>query len=536
MTLSMCDQLRRHEDVTHIFVMYVFISVALFSEKAENSVPASGLRSMEDIRRIRSVLTIKRTMKSIHLTLFLACGSSAFFLSPRRDSLPFHFSLRAVAKDGEEESSKAAHKIVICGGGIGGLSTAYDARHILNKRDEVTVVSDRPYFSFTPSNPWVAMGKRQPSDIQVDLTKVLPRHGVKFVQGKATKLEPSSNKLRLEDGTVLDYDYLIIATGPKLAFDEVPGLRQYGESVCTTPHAVEASEALDKLVQDPGPVVVGATQGASCFGPAYEYALLLQHELKQRGGKALVDACPISFVTSEPTIGHLGLNGAGDSESILTKLFEKKNIKAFANHKTARVTKDSVQVQECNDKGKVVAKKTLPSKLTMMIPPFHGHDVWKAVSGLADSKGMILVNDKEQSIKYPNIFAVGVCGRLPPPDPTPIPIGAPKTGYMIESQGTAAVKNIKSMLDHKEAHTVPTLNGLCITDFGNTGAVFVTLPQSPPRSTDLTIENPAVIAAKVGFEKYFLHKIRSGDTDPYYEKYALKLLGIERTAEEASPV
>ena len=73
------------------------------------------------------------------------------------------------------------------------------------------------------------------------------------------------------------------------------------------------------------------------------------------------------------------------------------------------------------------------------------------------------------------------------------------------------------------------MNGLCITDFGSDGAIFVTMPQFPPRRHDWTVHGKVATLAKIAFEKYFLHKIESGDTDPYYEKYFLKLIGVERT-------
>jgi NADPH-dependent 2,4-dienoyl-CoA reductase/sulfur reductase-like enzyme len=440
----------------------------------------------------------------------------------------------------DSDEGYTPRRIVVVGGGIGGLSSAYDARHMLHPKDQVTVVSDRDRFYFTPSNPWIAMGRRTPDEISLDLQEILPKHGIDFCHGRAAHLLPSKNQLRLEDGTRMEYDYLIIATGPKLAFDVVPGLKEHGESVCATPHAVQALAALEVLVQNPGPVVVGATQGASCFGPAYEYALLLKHELKKRGGDKLVGQCPMSFVTSEPVIGHLGLGGAGDSKKILKKILKKNHIKAYPNSELVRVTEDAVMVRKYNEEGKTEGIETIPSALTMMIPPFHGHGVWKSVPGLTDKNGMIKVNENEQSLQYPNIFGVGVCVSLPPPpDVGSIPIGSPKTGYMIESQGTAAVKNILRMIEWEAAdhpskeradlHVTPLLNGICITDFGDDGAVFVTLPQFPPRRLDVTIYNPAVIAAKVAFEKYFLHKIESGDTDPVYEKYMLKFIGVERT-------
>ena len=81
----------------------------------------------------------------------------------------------------------------------------------------------------------------------------------------------------------------MIATGPELAFDEVPGLGPEGhtQSICTSDHACEAHEAWEAFCKDPGPIVVGAVQGASCYGPAYEYAMIMDKELR-RGSSATV--------------------------------------------------------------------------------------------------------------------------------------------------------------------------------------------------------------------------------------------------------
>jgi len=227
-------------------------------------------------------------------------------------------------------------------------------------------------------------------------------------------------------------------------------------------------------------------------------------------------------------------------------MLEDRRIKYTTNCKVQRVNPDSVAIQYFDENDKV-HNDVLPSRLTMLIPPFHGIDAWKTVPGLTDDKGMILVNQHQQSVKYPNIFGVGVCVHIDPLEKTKIPTGVPKTGYMIESMGTAAVQNIRDMIlaDAKKntlksddntndepveaLHHVPLLNGLCITDFGDTGAVFVAMPQLPPRRHDYTITGKIGSLAKIAFEKYFLHKIESGDTDPYYEKYALGLIGIRRT-------
>jgi sulfide:quinone oxidoreductase len=146
-------------------------------------------------------------------------------------------------------------KIVIVGAGIGGIPMAFEMKENARKQDEVVVIADTPTFHFVPSNPWVAVNWRKPSDIKVELAPVFKKKGITFIQNKVTKFQPAENRVELEDGTQVDYDYLIIATGPKLAFDEVPGLGPQGhtQSVCHVDHAGECRRVLGRLRQGPRP-------------------------------------------------------------------------------------------------------------------------------------------------------------------------------------------------------------------------------------------------------------------------------------------
>ena len=85
-------------------------------------------------------------------------------------------------------------------------------------------------------------------------------------------------------------------------------------SVCTVDHAELAHADYLALTEEPGPVIIGAFQGASCFGPAYEFAAVVDTDLRRR---RIRDRVPMTFVTSEPYIGHLGLGGVGDSKGML---------------------------------------------------------------------------------------------------------------------------------------------------------------------------------------------------------------------------
>jgi sulfide:quinone oxidoreductase len=134
--------------------------------------------------------------------------------------------------------------IVIMGAGIGGMPAAYEMRELLPKEHTVTVVSAMDFFQFVPSNPWLAVGWRKREEIVLKIAPLLERKGIQFIAKPVTTLDAAGNKLVLSGGTadeqVLPYDYLVITTGPKLSFDEVPGAGPHGghtHSVCSVDHA-----------------------------------------------------------------------------------------------------------------------------------------------------------------------------------------------------------------------------------------------------------------------------------------------------------
>ena len=418
--------------------------------------------------------------------------------------------------------------IVIMGAGIGGMSAAYEMREKIGKGDKVTVISDRENFQFTPSNPWMGVKWRERKDIEFPVRTYLERKGINFISTGVKRVHPEKNQLELNDGQSVDYDYLVIATGPKLAFEEVEGLGPHGgftHSVCVVDHAMKSHDAWDDFTKNPGPIVVGAVQGASCFGPAYEYAFIMDTDLRRR---KIRNKVPMTFVTAEPYIGHLGLGGVGDSKGILESAMRDHDIKWICNAKTTKVEAGKMYVTEHDDMGVEKRKHELPFTYSMMLPAFKGVDAVFGIEGLTQARGFIIVDKHQRNTKYKNIFAVGVCVAIPPVETTPVPTGAPKTGYMIESMAAAAVDNIRAELHGEPAKKEATWNAICLADFGDTGIVFVALPQIPPRNVNWFSEGKWVHVAKVAFEKYFIRKMKKGTSEPFYEKSILKMLGIEK--------
>lgn len=419
-------------------------------------------------------------------------------------------------------------KVIIIGAGIGGMSAAYEIKAALGKDHQVTVIGEGNKFSFTPSNPWVAVGWRTTDAVQIDAAEVLGRRGIEFIDTAAAKVHPSENRVALQDGRMLDYDYLVITTGPRLAFDDIPGLGPHGghtHSVCTTPHAASAWAAYEKFLENPGPVVVGAAQGASCFGPAYEFAMILDTDLRRR---KLRDKVPMTFVTPEPYVGHMGLGGVGDSKGLLEKQLRERHIKWITNARIDRVEEGEMHVSEHDERGGVVQEHVLPHIYSMVIPAFAGVDAVMDVDGLVNPRGFVLIDKHQRNPTFQNIYSAGVCVAIPPVEATPIPTGAPKTGFMIESMVTAITANIKATIEGQPITAEATWNAVCLADMGDTGAAFVAIPQIPPRNVTWAKEGRWVHLAKVAFEKYFMRKIRTGNTEPVYEKYVMKALGITR--------
>ncbi len=415
--------------------------------------------------------------------------------------------------------------IIIVGAGVGGVPCAYELRKMLGKEHRVTLIGSSPFFEFTPSNPWIAVGWRKPEQTRVELHDPLESKGVQWLPQAVTAIDAPANSLTLGSGQILKYDYLVITTGPRLAFEEVPGLGPAANthSICTHQHSLSAWDGYQEFLKDPGPVVVGAVQGASCFGPAYEFAMILDADLRKR---KMRDRVPITFVTSEPYIGHMGLGGVGDSKSLMESELRQRHIKWVTNAKVDEVRAGEMQVTECDEDGKPRKAHTLPFKYSMMLPAFKGVDAVAAVPELCNPRGFVLIDAQQRSKKYPNIFSAGVCVAIPPVEATPVPVGAPKTGYMIESMVSAICENIASELRGETAQAQATWNAICIADFGDSGAAFVALPQIPPRNVTWAREGKWVHLAKIAFEKYFLRKVRTGSIAPVYEKYVLKALGI----------
>lgn len=388
-------------------------------------------------------------------------------------------------------------KIVIIGGSFGGLTAALELRRLLGKRAEITVLSDTDKFLFVPSLPWVAMGWRTAKDITLPLRNILSPKGINLVLDVAKTIDTDRSVVT----TAVDeypFDYLVVSTGPALAFDEVPGFgpeKGHTECVFTLEQAERANTAWKKFLEAPGPVVTGSVQGVSCFGPPYEYAFEIDAELRKRKMRNKV---PMVFVTSEPYIGHFGIGGLRNSKIIMENEFAKRDIKVIANAAVEEFAPGEVRLKDGTK---------LPSRLSMFAPAMKGVPV---VAQLGNPRGFIPVDKNYRHAKYPNIFAVGVAVAIPPPEQTPVPTGVPKTGYMTVKMAKTAAATIAAEILKNQLPPAEDMSVICLMDMGNTAAYMKAQPLLSPRQESSLSESVMFKWGKIGFERYFLWKMKHG--------------------------
>jgi len=266
-------------------------------------------------------------------------------------------------------------------------------------------------------------------------------------------------------------------------------------------------------------------QGLLPFLLPFSVYLIEPTELRKR---RIRDRVPMTFVTAEPHIGHLGPGGVGDTKGLLESTLRQRHIKWVTNARVANVEPGMMHVEEIAEGGAVARTHDLPFACSMMLPAFRGVAAVRDIPGLTNPRGFILIDKHQRNPAFPEIFALGVCVAILPTGPTPVPVGVPKTGFMIESMVSAIAANLDAILGGKEPTAEATWNAVWLADFGDGGVAFVAQPQIPPRNVNWAASGKWVHLAKIGFEKYFLRKVRKGESEPFYEKLALHVMGIRK--------
>lgn len=399
-------------------------------------------------------------------------------------------------------------KIVVLGSNFAGFTAALQIKNKLKKRSkdyQVVVVSPSKDFLYVPSLIWVPFGRRKVEDIKFDLRPVFAKNNIEFIQKPANRVDPETNTVHLPDGESIKYEFLVIATGVNLNFDSIDGLNPEDnkiQNIVIPKLAMKTHEAFKELIKDPGPVVVGATQGASCMGAAYEYLFNMEKELRVNKVR---DRVKLYWITPEPYLGHFGIDGMPGGERMIKIFMKLYDIKWIVDASIEKIGDNEITLK---------SGEVLPYKMSMLMPPFTGAKVMLDSPDLVDAKGFVETDGTYQHIKYKNVFAAGLAVQVKAPfDIKNIPFGVPKTGYPSDVTGKIVAKNIirlingKTKLIDKSWGKIP---GLCIMDAGRKEIYLFSNHLFKPRQFAVILPNVFNDIGKVMLEKYFLWKNKRG--------------------------
>lgn len=395
-------------------------------------------------------------------------------------------------------------EIVVLGSNFGGATAALELKRKLKKEAHVTVVSPNPNFTFMPSMIWVPFGRRKMSDISFPIRSLMEKKGILFIQDNAVQVSPEKNEVVTENNGTIAYDYLVISTGVQMDFNIVENLhpeKGYVENIVIPKYGERAFKRFNDLMNDPGPVVVGATQGASCMGAAYEYLFNMDKELRRRN---IRDKVELVWFTPEPYLGHFGIGGITGGQTMLEAFMKMYNIKWYTNASIEKIEEDAIHLKDGN---------ILAYKMAMIMPPFIGTEAMKHSPDLVDKKGFVVCNEGYQHIQYKNVYGVGLAVEVQAPFKCEVPFGVPKTGFPTEVSAKIAVENIVSEIrgeakfKKREWGKIPAV---CVMDAGHKEVIILGDHLFKPRKFAIMIPNIFNDWTKLLVEKYFLFKFKHG--------------------------
>lgn len=397
----------------------------------------------------------------------------------------------------------SGENIVVVGGGFAGLGAAYTLRIRLPTQYRITVVAPSPHFIFSPSlirTPF----SRSVADASFDLGPALNEAGIEFIASYVRGVDVLRRTLMIEGGE-LNFNRLVIATGGRPDTSRIPGLAGMLRSaswIAGEDSAMDLGNLLKHLTVAPGPVVVGSAPGASYYSAAYELALLIDNELRQRD---IRDHAPMTFVTAEPYIGELGF-GQTAARSVLERLLTEREIILRPGVAIDRVSSNEVALS---------TGEVLPSRVSIIMPPFTGAvDIWKSAR-LTDMRGFVPIDRTYRHTRFPQVFAAGIAARFTELVPPLGRISPPHTGYLSTQMGRIAAENLAAGLGFGSPapRTFPNLLDVRVIDGGSGGAMLTSRGDVHLKHTARLLAGWEAAELKQRVARFQIECLRTGHID-----------------------
>ncbi len=293
-------------------------------------------------------------------------------------------------------------KLLILGAGTAGTMMANKMRKTFSRSEwDITIVDQYKTHYYQPGFLFIPFGMYTKNDVIKPKSDFFPV-GVNVIYSAINKIAPDDNKVFLDNGVTLKYDYLLIATGTRTAPEETEGLKGklwYKEIFDF--YTVEGAVNLASFFKTwkGGKLVINIAElPYKCPVAPLEFAFFADAFFTERGMRDKVD---ITYVTPLP-----GAFTKPRATKMLGELLEQKNINIIPDYNISEVDNDRKVIVDYGG-------KEVPFDCLVSIPTNLGADVIES-SGLGDDMNFVKTDKHTlQQIDYPNIFVIGDAANIP---------------------------------------------------------------------------------------------------------------------------